>query len=126
MMTDSCNASCRSVRLTPLALTLAVISSGCIAATTDTETPLVVVGNWLDNTDNSDTLLNHGVRGPLKTKNKLMSPGRKPSRMLCAVSRAFRCGTVTAPAAVTFHLMSVSAGFRHGFPRVPLFYSMVF
>lgn len=74
-MTDSCNASCRPARLTPLALALAVISSGSLAATADTETPLVVVGNWLDNTDNSDTLLNHGGARTIKTKKQIDESG---------------------------------------------------
>ncbi|MEM8051777.1 hypothetical protein Q4Q99_09425 [Morganella morganii] len=75
MMTDSCNASCRPARLTPLALALAVISGGSIAATADTEDPVVVVGNWLDNTDNSDTLLNHGGARTIKTKKQIDESG---------------------------------------------------
>lgn len=74
-MTDSCNASCRPARLTPLALALAVISGGSIAATADTEDPVVVVGNWLDNTDNSDTQLNHGGARTIKTKKQIDESG---------------------------------------------------
>lgn len=62
-------------RLTLLAFSLSSVCFAGSAGAENKEEPIVVVGNWLDNADNSDTLLNHGGARTIKTKKQIDESG---------------------------------------------------